>query len=54
MTLKLKHDAPTESGTTIPSKSVVEHLGHVVGGMVKVLHNGREEIIHPSSTVELA
>lgn len=31
----------------------VQYLGHIVGGMVKVLHNNAEVVIHPGATEEL-
>lgn len=53
-TLTLRHDAPTETGATIPKGAIVEYIGHVAGGMVKVRHNGTEEVIHPRTTIELS
>ena len=32
----------------------VQYVAHIPGGMVKVSHNGKEVVIHPSATVELA
>jgi len=54
MSLTLIRDAATESGSTILAGQIVKYLGHVVGGMVQVEYNGKEEIIHPANTKELS
>lgn len=53
MTLKIIHPAPTECGATIPAGVIVEYLGHVVGGMVKVRWGQKECVIHPGTTQQL-
>jgi hypothetical protein len=37
----------------MPVGTVVQYLGHVTGGMVKISFNGKESIIHPANTIEL-
>ena len=54
LTLTLIIKAPTRSGKTIPSGTVVKYLGHVPGGMVQVEYEGQQEIIHPGTTKELS
>jgi len=51
--LTLMTDAPAESGFVLPKGAVVEYLGHVIGGMVRVKYKGHEYVIHPANTKEL-
>lgn len=41
------------STVTIPVGATVEYLGHVPGGMVRVVCDGRKMVIHPGATEEL-
>jgi hypothetical protein len=52
--LHLTHDAPTEEGDIIPKGFIVAYLGHVPGGMIKVLFLGGVRVIHPATTKELS
>jgi len=38
----------------IPVGTKVQYLGHVTGGMIKILFQGKESIIHPENTAELS
>jgi hypothetical protein len=41
------------SGQVIVPGTVVKYVAHVVGGMVKVRHNGAVVVIHPGATDKL-
>lgn len=51
--LTIAHRCLTDSGGEIPVGTIVEYLGHVLGGMVRVRWEGRNVIIHPGATKEL-
>lgn len=51
--LTMRCEVQAESGATIPEGALVEYLGHLPGGMVRVGYKGREEVIHPLATLEL-
>lgn len=53
-TITIIRDAYTDRGGMIPAGSVVPYLGHIVGGMVSVLHNGDCAVIDPRCAKELA
>lgn len=53
ITLTIIHLCVNDKRTEIPIGTVVEYLGHVPGGMVRIRWNGEESIIHPHATKEL-
>jgi len=52
-TLTIDRRCKNDKGEEIPIGTVVEYLGHVPGGMVKIRWNGEESIINPLATKEL-
>lgn len=54
MTMHQWHnDKPAGARQTIRPGATVEYVAHVLGGMVKVRHDGRDVVIHPGATEEL-
>ena len=54
LTLTVEHKGETELGTILNVGTVVEYLGHIPGGMVKIkLPHGETDIAHPACFKEL-
>lgn len=53
MNLTIISNAVTESNVIIPSGSIVQYVGHIVGGLVQVVYQGKPEVIDPRTTKEL-
>ena len=54
LTLTIKIPAQLDDGRVIPKGTVVEYLGHLVGGIVLVRWNDEKHEISPLCTQELS